>query len=369
MIYLDNAATTSPKPPGVYTAVEDALLHCGSLGRSGHAASMRAAELAYNCRVLAGALFDASPEDVVFTMNATHGLNLAIRTLIRRGDRVVISGYEHNAVLRPLVNLGAKIVPVCTPLFDQQAALDGFADAITSDTKVVIVNHVSNVFGFVLPVEKIAALCLERDVPLIIDAAQSAGILPLSLRNTGAAFIAMPGHKGLYGPMGTGLLLCGRNPEPLFFGGTGSLSRRMEMPDFLPDRVEAGTQNVPGIAGLLSGIEFVQKTGLERVALQEEKLRKALVSKLKQIPGLVVFSSDKAQTGVISFVSDWDSEDLGAALAQRGIAVRAGLHCAPLAHKTAGTLDRGTVRLSFSVFNTMDEVDHIADEIRMILNE
>ena len=364
MIYLDNAATTLPKPPEVRAAVADALAHFGSLGRSGHRAAALAEEMAYTCRETAAELFDASPEQVVFTMNCTHGLNLALHTLVSTGDRIVVSGYEHNAVLRPLVGLGAQIVSARCPLFDQTAALSAFEELVTEDTKAVVINHVSNVFGFVQPLDEIAALCRGRGVPLIVDAAQSAGVLPLSLRELDAAFIAMPGHKGLYGPMGTGLLLCGNLPEPLLRGGTGSASRSMEMPDDLPDRVEAGTQNVPGIAGLLAGLCFVRACGTEVIADRERRLKDRLAASLTGLPDLRVFLSAQAQTGVLSFCAgDRDCEILGRELAERNFAVRAGLHCAPLAHETAGTLKTGTVRVSFSAFSTEADADRFAEAV------
>ena len=231
-------------------------------------------------------MFDADPEQVAFTFNTTHGLNLAIRTLVRPGDRVVVSGFEHNAVMRPLYALDAGIVRAGERLFDPHDTLAAFASAVTAGTAAVVCTHVSNVFGYILPLEEIAALCRKRGVPLIIDAAQSAGILPLSLRDTGAAFIAIPGHKGLFGPQGTGLLLCGRTPEPLLYGGTGSLSRSMQMPDFLPARVEAGPQNIPGIAGLLSGLRFVQQTGLRQIRRHVQLLLERLHQGLSAGPGL-----------------------------------------------------------------------------------
>ena len=368
MIYLDNAATTLHKPQTVHEAVSFAMQHCGSLGRSGHGAAELAAELAFSCRSVAGELFSVSPECVVFTMNCTHALNLAIMTLVKPGDRVVVSGYEHNAVLRPLVQRKANIVPVRSELFDQESALEGFRTALTPDTKVAVVSHVSNVFGFIQPINEIAKLCRHRDIPLVIDAAQSAGILPVSMEDTGAAFIAMPGHKALYGPMGTGMLLCGRVPEPVLFGGTGSISKSMEMPEFLPDRAEAGTHNVPGIVGLLEGLRFIQQSGIDRINRHERHLKETMVKRLERIPKLRVFSNRQHQTGVVSVSPETIScEEFGQRLSEKEIAVRAGLHCAPLAHQTVGTLKQGTVRLSLSYFNTMDDIEIVCDTISEIL--
>lgn len=370
MTYLDNAATTMPKPGGVYEAVDQAMRTCASLGRSGHEAARRAAEIAYACRCEAGAMFDADPEQVAFTFNTTHGLNLAIRTLVRPGDRVVVSGFEHNAVMRPLYALDARIVRAGERLFDPHDTLAAFASAVTAGTAAVVCTHVSNVFGYILPLEEIAALCRKRGVPLIIDAAQSAGILPLSLRDTGAAFIAIPGHKGLFGPQGTGLLLCGRTPEPLLYGGTGSLSRSMQMPDFLPDRVEAGTQNIPGIAGLLSGLRFVQQTGLRQIRRHEQLLLERLHQGLSACPGLQdYYGGPEVQTGVLSFrPAGEDCEALASKLSDGGFAVRAGLHCAPTAHASAGTLETGTIRVSLSVLNSAAETDAFGAYLQKIMS-
>ena len=214
MIYFDAAATTWQKPPQVRRAVARAMERLASPGRGGYRQAREAEQMMYDCRLAAAALFGCEPEQAVFTMNATHGLNIAVKSLVRRGGRVVISGFEHNAVVRPLHAAGARTVAAGRALFDPDAVLDAFDRAITRDTDAVICTHVSNVFGFILPVEEIAGLCRARGVPLIVDASQSAGILPVSLRGLGARFIAMPGHKGLYGPQGTGLLLCAEPGEP-----------------------------------------------------------------------------------------------------------------------------------------------------------
>ena len=236
----------------------------------------------------------------------------------------------------------------------------------------MICNHVSNVFGCVQPVEEIARSCRRHGVPLIVDASQSAGILPVQMEEWGAAFVAMPGHKGLYGPQGTGLLLCGAPALPLLYGGTGSASRVQDMPEELPDRLEAGTHNMPGIAGLLEGIRFVQGKGTERIAAYVRQLTRRAALHLREMPEVRVFAADDpaGQAGVLSFtVEERHPEELAAALARRGIAVRAGLHCAPLAHQTAGTLPDGTVRLSFSTFNHPSQIDRFAVELRRLLRE
>ena len=363
MIYLDSAATSFQKPPTVAAAMQDALRQLSSPGRGGYPAANRAAETAYLCRTELAELFHVPmPEQVVFTFNATHGLNIAIKSLVRPGSHVVISGYEHNAVTRPLAAIpDVRISVASAPLFRPDEVLDAFSRAIGPDTDAVICNHVSNVFGFVQPVEALAKLCNARNVPLLIDASQSAGVLPLDFESLHAAFVAMPGHKGLYGPQGTGVLLCSPDfqAKTLMEGGTGSVSMDQNMPDFLPDRLEAGTHNMPGIAGLLAGVRFVRQTGLNRICAHERDLTLTAAEELKKIPGTEVFARPDlaAQTGVVSFrCSQMDVEELGNRLAQRDIAVRCGLHCAPQAHQTAGTDQSGTVRVSLSAFNKIPEV-------------
>ena len=362
MIYLDSAATTFQKPPSVTAAMQDALLTMSSPGRGGYPAAMKAAETAFQCRSELAELFGVgNPERVVFTSSATHGLNIAIKSLVPPGGKAVVSGYEHNAVTRPLTALGAEVSAAEAPLFRQSEVAAAFDRLIVPGTDAVICNHISNVFGFIQPVEAIAAMCRERGVPFIIDASQSAGVLPLNLDRLGAAFIAMPGHKGLYGPQGTGVLLCGENVpvRTLLEGGTGSLSMQQEMPDFLPDRLEAGTHNMPGIAGLLAGVRFVKQRGMANILDHERRLTLLAAEGIRMFPGAKVLAMPglREQAGVLSFVPlKKDVEEVGTRLAEQGIAVRTGLHCASFAHKSAGTLDTGTVRVSFSDFNTRSEV-------------
>ncbi|QNL45609.1 aminotransferase class V-fold PLP-dependent enzyme [Oscillibacter hominis] len=371
MIYLDSAATTFQKPAAVRDAMARAMATMSSPGRGNYPAAQTAAETAFDCRSELAELFHAeSPEQVIFTSNATHGLNIAIKTLVKPGSHVVISGYEHNAVTRPLSAIpDVRVTVAASPLFRQEEALSAFERAISSDVDVVICNHVSNVFGCVLPLEGIAALCRSRNVPLIVDASQSAGVLPLDLMSLQAAFIAMPGHKGLYGPQGTGVLLCNHSATPLMEGGTGSLSVQQEMPDFLPDRLEAGTHNMPGIAGLLEGVRFVRSRSPEVICQHERELAQAAAVAMRQVPGIRVFAEPdlRNQVGVLSFLmANRDVEAVGEALANGGVAVRAGFHCAPLAHQTAGTLHSGTVRLSFSAFNSRQEISRFLQLLRTI---
>ena len=347
LIYLDNGATSLHKPPAVARAVVRAMQTCANPGRGGYAAAMEAARTVFRCREKAGEMFSCYPEKVVFTMNCTQGLNIALGTLIRPGDKVVISGFEHNAVTRTLHGLGAVTVVAGRKLFDRVDTLGCFENALQAGAKAAVFTHVSNVFGYILPVEEMAALCCRYGVPFVVDAAQSAGILPVCLKEWGADFIAMPGHKGLLGPQGTGLLLCGRTPKPLLYGGTGSMSVDQAMPEDLPERLEPGTLNVPGIAGLLEGLNHVKRTGLNNIFRREHGQLLACVREMEKMGYRVFPGPDQAAT--VSFLPRGDCEEAASLLADQGIAVRAGLHCAPLAHESAGTLETGTVRLGFGL--------------------
>jgi selenocysteine lyase/cysteine desulfurase len=257
---------------------------------------------------------------------------------------VVISGFEHNAVTRPLHAVGANIRIAGRKLFDWEDTLKSFEKQLEGADAAVF-THVSNVFGYILPVEQMSALCRQYQIPFILDAAQSAGTLPVSMRELGAAFIAAPGHKGLLGPQGTGLLICGREGAPLLQGGTGSESRNQEMPDYLPDRLEPGTLNVPGFAGLREGLRYLNRVGTETVYRREHTQLERCIFGLKKL-GMRVFCGPH-QAATVSFLSGIDCETAADILAGQGIAVRAGLHCAPCAHESAGTAETGTVRVSF----------------------
>ena len=371
MIYFDSAATTLQKPPTVSRAVCRAMATMASPGRGDHGPAARAGQTLLACRERAASLFQVGePDRVVLTSNATHALNIAIKTLVKPGSRVLLSGWEHNAVTRPLQTIpGVEVRILRTPLFRPDHFLEEVDRQLTGEVDVMICTQVSNVFGYVLPVEETAALCRARGVPLIVDASQGAGLLPIRLEDWGAEFVAMPGHKGLYGPQGTGLLLCREGGEPLLEGGTGSDSRAQTMPDFLPDRLEAGTHNVPGAAGLLTGMDFVCRTGPERLLRHEVALKDLAGEGLARLPGVQVFRTrGTSQTGVLSFrVAHWDAGALADQLARRGIALRAGLHCAPTAHETVGTVETGTLRLSFSAFNTTREVEDFLTIMRKLV--
>lgn len=356
MIYLDSAATSLQRPAAVERAVLRALRSLANPGRGGHTPAMQAAETVYDCREEAAALFHVpDPSRVVFTMNATHGLNLAIHSLVKPGSKVLISGFEHNAVTRPLHAAWAEIRVAGRTLFDPAELLNAWEEALPG-CDAAVCTSVSNVFGYVLPIQEIAALCRSRGVPLIVDASQAAGVLPVDFESLQAAFIAMPGHKGLLGPQGTGLLLCDEVGEPLLQGGSGAESRLQTMPALLPERLEAGTLNVCGIAGLLEGLRYVRERGEASILAHEHGLLTRAISLLRD-SSLHLYTGTE-QSGVLSLRSPrLDCEELAALLSARGVCVRAGLHCAPFAHESAGTLQTGTLRMSFSPFLTEGEVE------------
>lgn len=364
MIYLDSGATSLHKPESVKRAMLRAMERCANPGRGGHRAAMEAAETVYRTRELAGKLFRCSPEQVVFTSNCTHGLNMALRTLVRPGMRVVVSGFEHNAVTRTLHAIGARVTVAGRKLFDWGDTLRDFQKALEAGAEAAVFTHASNVFGYILPVAEMAAMCRKYGVPFVIDAAQSAGTQPIDFAALGAEFIAMPGHKGLLGPQGTGILLCRDSVQPLLCGGTGSQSRLQTMPEELPDRGEAGTLNVPGIAGLGAGLEYLLREGVEAVGAREHRQAERCAGQLARM-GLRVFWGDH-QCGTVSFVPEGDCEELAQRLGEHGVAVRAGLHCAPLAHESAGTLETGTVRVSFGYDADARQTDRFLGILRAV---
>lgn len=373
MIYLDSAATTLQKPAAVSCAMLRAVRGMTSPGRGGYLQSQRAADTLFSCRELAAELFEVGdPQQVVFTSNATHALNIAIKSLVKPGAKVLVSGYEHNAVTRPLHGLDDVEIRVARGrLFDHTDLLKNIKRELDAGISVLICTHVSNVFGYVLPVEEIAELCRERGVALIVDASQSAGCLPVSLKRWEARFVAMPGHKALFGPQGTGLLLCTGETTPLLEGGTGSESRRQAMPDFLPDRLEAGTHNVPGVAGLLEGLRFIKNTGIDAIRHKEKMLLSRLYEQLSEVDKIELYYAngrEELQNGVLSLrIKDMDCQEIGEQLARKGIAVRSGLHCAPLAHETAGTLDTGTVRVSLCAMTTPRDIDIFSATLKSLI--
>jgi selenocysteine lyase/cysteine desulfurase len=334
---------------------------------------MAAAEKIYECRGELADFFGAkSPEEVIFTQNATMAINLVIKGFLRQGDHVLISDMEHNAVYRPIQKLSQMglITYDCFATAPQQGGLSPAAlcaeieGLIKPNTRMVICAHASNICSAVLPIASIGALCRKRGILFAVDAAQSAGHIPIDVESMQIDALCFPGHKGLLGPQGTGLLLCAGMPKPLLFGGTGSMSLEQQMPDFLPDRLEAGTLNVPGIAGLRAGMEFVGRLGVERISVQEQRLVAQCIGGLKKL-GFQVFDGPN-QAGVESFVPGMDCQTAADRLARQGVAVRAGLHCSPLAHHSAGTLETGTVRVSIGYDTKAQHISYFLQKARFL---
>ena len=369
MIYLDNAATSLIKPITVQKEMIKAMNMAASPGRGGHGPALYAAETVFQCRQTAAKLFNVpDTEQVVFTFNATHALNIAINSLASKGTKVLVSGYEHNSVTRPLEAIGAEIKLASSPLFDKEAAIEAFREKIAW-AELVVCTHVSNVFGFVLPVYEIADMCRHHGVPMIVDASQSAGVLDVDFGKLQVAFVAMPGHKSLFGPQGTGVLLCGDSGKSFIHGGTGSNSRSQNMPGFLPDMHEAGTHNVAGLAGLNAGMNYVIDKGTDKIQAHEKFLLQNTVQMLSEMECVKLYNTNnEEQSGVLSFTCVlMDTEELAQRLAEEGICVRAGLHCSPYAHRSAGTLDTGTVRLSFSPFVTLENARDFCEILQNLL--
>jgi cysteine desulfurase/selenocysteine lyase len=376
MIYLDNAATTHPKPPSVYKRVDDVLRNwSANPGRSGHAMAIEAARIIFQTRESIAKLFNiADPDRIIFTGNATGALNLAILGLLKPGDRCVTTTMEHNSVIRPLHSLERKGVTIAKVAGARDGSIypHAVAAAIDRSTRLVVVTHASNVAGTITPIADTISLAHDRGVPVLVDAAQTAGCVPIDVQALGVDLLACPGHKGLYGPQGTGFLYIAPhvNLQPILFGGTGSRSDLEDMPDFAPDRYEPGTLNTPGIAGLGAGVDFLLERGVEQVRAHELALLRQLMDGLATIDGLIIHGPrDPARkTGVVLFTLDGvDPAEIGDRLDQEfGIAVRVGLHCAPQAHRTLGTFPIGGVRMSPGYFNTAEEIAQTVEAVSRI---
>lgn len=375
MIYLDYAATSGKKPESVYEAADSALRNAsGNPGRSGHRVSLEAGKIVMNARMLCGRLFHAeNAETIVFCSNCTDALNLAIYGVLKKGDHVITSHMEHNSVARPLEHLkdsGVDVTKLSGSVETGVSARD-VEDAIKENTRLVIMTHISNVTGTVNDIEAIGKVCRKHNVLFLVDAAQSAGARKIDVREMCIDLLAFPGHKCLYGPQGTGGLYIrpGVNLRTLKQGGTGSRSELLHQPEELPDKYESGTLNVPGIAGLAAGIEFILKEGIDRIQAHENHLTDMLVKNLAEIPGVNIIGPRGDRGPVVSVTIDgYEAQDVAIILDQVfDIGVRAGLHCAPDAHQNAGTLDiGGTVRISTGYFTTEEEIRKCVESIRII---
>ena len=368
MIYLDYAATSYPKAPGVAEAMSRALTEAGgNPGRSGHALAVAAQAVVNDTRRrLATLLGAADPQRIVFTANTTAAINQALFGLLRPGDRVITSSTEHNAMVRPLAALAERgvLVEHIAARADGSIDLDELTRALkAAPTRLVAMAHASNVTGTILPAQEAAQLAHEQGALFLLDAAQTAGVLPLDLRLIAADLLALPGHKGLLGPPGTGALYVAPGVEllPLIYGGTGIRSEDERMPNELPERLEAGTLNTVGLAGLGAALSYLAEHGVAKVRAHEMELTARLLAGLGEIPGLRVHgvADPGRQVATVSItLAGWEAVDLAAVLdSSFGIAARAGLHCAPAAHRSLGTFPGGTLRLSAGCFTSLDDID------------
>lgn len=370
-IYFDNAATTYPKPPSVAEAVRTAVLqYGGNPGRGGHSFSQNAGELVYRVRERTARFFGAEPENVAFTGNCTHGLNLAIKGIARPGDRIVISSMEHNSVARPAYALSKQGVRVDVADIGKsdEDTIRNFRGLIRGGVKCVICTAASNVTGRVNPIGEIAKMCREHGVCFIVDGAQACGILPISLKD-GMNFLCTAGHKGLYGPTGTGLLISdgAYALRTIIEGGTGATSGELEQTGFMPERLESGTVNTVGIAGLGAGLRYIEQLGMKKIHAYEEDLCGTFLDGLQKIDGAKVYRRGERFVPIVSFnIEGIPAPALASALAADGYALRGGLHCAFLAHRTLGTLPDGTVRFSPSAFSSERDVIGLINSLKKI---
>lgn len=379
MIYFDQSASSFPKPKEVTDAVVEALTKYGANpGRGSHALANEAGNKIYETRVQLAEFFGLSDQNhVIFTQNATAAINQGILGLsLKAGDHIITTAYEHNAVRRPLERLkkekGVEITYI-QPNLNGEMNIDSLEKAITASTKLLVATHGSNLTGAIIPIELLGEISKKHNLIFMVDASQTAGILPINMEKLNIDLLAFAGHKGLMGPQGTGALLINKNIElkPLITGGTGHYSERIEQPEELPERLESGTLNTPGIAGLLAGLQFVKQKGLDEIFKHEQMLTEACIKGLKKIDGVTVYGPDETvkRLAVISFNIDGvDSQEVAMILDQHyHIAVRAGLHCSPLAHQSIGTIQRGgAIRASFGIYNTLEEVEKFVQAIEEI---
>lgn len=367
MIYFDNSATTNPKPRWVIYNTNKAVAHNSfNSGRGGYKQSVDTAQLIYSVREKTAKLLNIHPENVVFTPNCTVSLNYAVKGSVSQGDHIIISNLEHNAVARPVYALASKGIITYDAAkfsFNKEETVNNFKRLIRPETKLIVCMHASNVFGCIFPIKEIGELARKNGIRLVVDAAQSAGVLNIDAEECNADIICAPGHKGLYGPMGSGFMATrdGILLDTIVEGGTGSSSMDLSQPDFMPDRFEAGTLNNSGIIGMGAGIDFVNSNGIDTIYEHELLLVKMLYRELEKIDNVTLYTPyplKNSTAPILSFnFSDYSSEKTAAMLAEKGVAVRAGYHCSMPAHNAFSTADRGTVRISPSIFSTNRECE------------
>ncbi len=377
MINFDNSATSFPKPAVVKKAVFEAMNRCGgNPGRSGHRLSIETAEAVYSARAAAADFFGAEPDNVVFALNCTHALNMAIKGTAEKGCHIIISSLEHNSVLRPVHALSQKglcTYSVAEVSFDDSVTIENFRRLINPHTKIIACTLGSNVTGQILPYSRIAELCRKNGICFIADGAQACGVIPIRLSD-GINILCTAGHKSLYGPSGTGLLITDGKYRinPIIEGGTGSASLEKEQPDFLPDSLESGTINTAGAIGLGAGIRFVKKIGIDKIYSHENALCRIFLRETEDSDKILVYRDERIKNylPIVSFnVDGLTANETAARLSDMGFALRGGLHCSGLAHTALGTVPDGTVRFSPSVFNTEREVYSLVSAVKKIAAE
>lgn len=376
LIYLDNAATTFPKPEEVYESVMEAMKSYGANpGRSGHKLALQMGRQVYTTRELLAELFNVTnPMNIIFTSNCTDSLNIVIKGLLKQGDHVITTSMEHNSVLRPLYMLKDRGVEVTVVKADSMGRInpEDIKKEIRKNTKLIVTTHISNLTGTILPIEEIGKIAKEKGIYYLVDAAQSAGVYDIDVEKMNIDFLAFPGHKGLLGPQGTGGLYIkeGIEIEEIKQGGTGSFSHILQQPHIYPDRFESGTLNGPGIVGLGAGVSYIKRIGMENIRKHEQDLTRHFMEEVLKIDKVKVYGpldiSQHAPVVAIN-IGEADSSEISYILDEKyNIAVRPGLHCAPLAHKTIGTFEQGVVRFSFGPFNTHEDIEMSIKAIKEI---
>lgn len=363
MIYLDNTATTFPKPPSMIREMSECIKkYCGNPGRSSHSLSIKSAEKIYETRELLSEMFDAIPENVIFTYNTTYALNIAIKSLLKYSTHILISDIEHNSVLRPVNALAAQ--KLCTyDIFstsgsDEEIILN-IKEKIKQNTSMLICTHVSNVGERRLPIEKIGKLCKEKCITFIVDGAQSAGVHNISIKNMNIDALCIPGHKSLYGPQGVGAIIFGNDKvgRTIFEGGTGINSLELEMPDFLPEIHEAGTLSTPSIIGLNESLKWLKNAGIDNIRCHEENLYNTLIELMLDNKKIIVYKMNSYRGNTLCFnIKDIPSSVVSEKLNKKGICVRSGFHCSPLGHNVLKSGENGAVRIGIGAFNTKNDI-------------
>ncbi|MBU5308678.1 aminotransferase class V-fold PLP-dependent enzyme [Clostridioides mangenotii] len=376
MIYFDNAATTYPKPEEVYDAVYDCMKnYCANPGRAGHKLAMKSARKIYDARENLAKLFNVdNPMTIVFTHNATDSLNLAIKGVLKKGDHVITTSMEHNSVIRPIKALESKGVENTVVDCDKDGFLnpEDVEKAIKENTKLIVTTHASNVCGTLVDIKSVGGIAKKHGILYLVDASQTAGVYNIDVKDMNIDMLAMPGHKCLFGPQGTGVLYVREDLklDILKEGGTGSKSEELTQPELFPDKYESGTHNTPGIVGLNEGVKFVLDKGIEKIRVHEEELCQYMLDKLKEIENIEIYGPEdsKKRAAVIAInIGNMDSGEVTFILDDEfDIATRSGIHCSPLAHTTLGTLGQGAVRFSIGYFNTTYDIDKAIKALKKI---